>query len=63
MVLRSGAGALVASSEQKTIKKKPPKKPMEEEQFTEVSFVSVEDDQVLINLFNKYTLLFCSLRL
>lgn len=36
LVLRAGAGALVASSEQRTIKKKPPKKPLEEEEFTEV---------------------------
>ena len=39
LVLRSGAGAVVASSEQKPVKKKPPKKPLEEEEFTEVCVV------------------------
>lgn len=37
LALRPGAGALVVASEQPAIKKKPPKKPLEEEEFTEVS--------------------------
>lgn len=40
LVLKSGAGAVVASSEQRVVKRKPPKKPLEEEEFTEVSLFS-----------------------
>ena len=36
LVVKPGAGALVAVSEQLTVKKRPPKKPLEEEEFTEV---------------------------
>ena len=36
LVLKPGAGALIASSEQRSVKKRPPKKPLEEEEFTEV---------------------------